>query len=88
MRWQQIDQKKQFCLKVTDSIYPSPILPFAGVLEYIYRILDYADLQQAREELENYKIIGLKIPVDSETGELQMDLDLARDFYKQLCSVW
>ena len=55
LRWQQIDQKKQFCLKVTDSIYPSPILPFAGVLEYIYRILDYADLQQAREELENYK---------------------------------
>lgn len=87
LRWQQIDQKKQFCLKVTDSIYPSPILPFAGVLEYIYRILDYADLQQAREELENYKIIGLKIPVDSDTGELQMDLDLARDFYKQLCGV-
>ena len=87
LRWQQIDQKKQFCIKVTDSIYPSPILPFAGVLEYIYRILDYADLQQAREELENYKIIGLKIPTDSETGDLQIDLDMARDFYKQLCNV-
>lgn len=87
LRWQQIDQKKQFCLKVTDSIYPSPMLPFAGVLEYIYRILDYADLQQAREELENYKIIGLKIPTDKDTGDLQMDLDFARDFYKQLCSV-
>lgn len=87
LRWQQLDQKKQFCIKVTDSIYPSPILPFAGVLEYIYRILDYADLQQAREELENYKIIGLKIPTDKETGDLQLDLDIARDFYKQLCNV-
>lgn len=87
LRWQQLDQQKQFCIKVTDSIYPSPILPFAGVLEYIYRILDYADLQQAREELENYKIIGLKIPTDNETGDFQIDLDLARDFYKQLCNV-
>lgn len=87
LRWQQLDQKKEFCIKATDSIYPSPILPFAGVLEYIYRILDYADLQQAREELENYKIIGLKIPIDNDDGSLQMDLELARDFYKQLCGV-
>lgn len=87
LMWQQLDEKKEFCIKITDSVYPSPILPFAGVLEYIFRILDYADLQQAREELENYKIIGLKIPFDSETGDLQLDLDMARDFYKQLCGV-
>lgn len=87
LKWQQLDQEKQFCIKATESVYPSPILPFAGVLEYIYRILDYADLQQAREELENYKIIGLKIPFDQSSGETQLDLDLAKDFYKQLCSV-
>lgn len=87
LQWQQLDEKKQFCIKTTESIYPSPILPFAGVLEYIFRILDYADLQQTREELENYKIIGLKIPTDNDTGDLQIDLDMARDFYKQLCGV-
>ena len=87
LKWQQLDQEKQFCIKATESVYPTPILPFAGVLEYIYRILDYADLQQAREELENYKIIGLKIPFDQSSGETQLDLDLAKDFYKQLCSV-
>lgn len=87
LKWQQLDQEKQFCIKATESVYPAPILPFAGVLEYIYRILDYADLQQAREELENYKIIGLKIPFDQSTGETQLSLDLAKDFYKQLCSV-
>jgi hypothetical protein len=86
MRWQQLDQTREFCIKITDSIFPCPILPFAGVLDYIFRILDYCDLQQAREELENYKIIGLKIPV-SEEGEIQLDLDIARDFYKQLCNV-
>lgn len=86
LKWQQLDFKKQFCIKVTESIYPSPIIPFAGVFDYIFQILDYIDLQETREALDNYKIIGLKIPMD-EDGNIQMDLDMAKDFYKQLCNV-
>lgn len=86
LKWQQLEYDSEFCIKVTESVYTSPIIPFAGVLDYIYQILDYIDLQETREELENYKIIGLKIPMD-EDGNIQIDLDLARDFYSQLCNV-
>lgn len=85
-QWQELDTKNQFCIKVTDSIYPTPMLPFSGVLEYIYRILDYADLQQEREELENYKIIGLQLPTNDQ-GQLSIDRKLAEDFYNNLCNV-
>lgn len=86
LQWQQPDFKKQFCIKVTESIYPCPIIPFAGVFDYIFQILDYIDLQETREALDNYKVIGLKIPMDEE-GNIQIDLDMAKDFYKQLCNV-
>lgn len=86
-RWQELESRNEFCIKITDSIYPSPIIPFGGVLDYIFRILDYTDLQETSDELDNYKVIGLKIPFSSEDGEIQLDLDLARDFYKQLCDV-
>lgn len=85
LKWQELDVNKQFCIKITDSIYPAPILPFGGVLEYIYRILDYADLQQTREELENYKILVMKVPLNSEQ-QLSLDKNLICDFYDNVCN--
>lgn len=85
-RWQELDWKKQFCIKVREDIFPSPVIPFSGVLEYIYRILDYADLQQTREELENYKVIALKMKTNAD-GSLAISKELAQDFYNQLCNV-
>lgn len=83
LKWQELESKNEFCIKVTEDIFPAPIIPFASIFPDIFDIMNYKDLKLTREELENYKIIGLKIPTN-EDGELILDGDIAKSFYSQL----
>jgi hypothetical protein len=60
-KWQELDPKKSFCIKINESIdYAIP--PFCAIFDEIYELEDYRNLQLARTEMENYMIIVAKIP--------------------------
>ncbi len=84
-RWQLLDEKKQFCLKISEDV-TYPLIPLAGCLVGIYDIEDYKDLQKGASILRNYKALGLKLPTD-ETGNILINKTLADQFYAQLTNI-
>ena len=85
MRWQLINTKRQFCIKLNEEI-PYPSIPFMGVFEGIFDINDYKALDKAKAETDNYKVIALKIPID-DNNSYRIDYDDAVDFYNRLLEV-
>lgn len=84
MRWQSLNSKRTFCLKVNEDIdFPMP--PFIGVFAGIFDIDDYKGLQKARTEIGNYKILSLKIPM--EDGNYKMEQEDALMYYNNLLKV-
>lgn len=83
MRWQELNSKNSVCFKLNEDLnYIIP--PFAGTFPDIYDIADYKQLMKAKTEVENYKLLSMKLPF--ENGEFQIPLPLAREFYSQVAS--
>ena len=85
LRWQTLDSKRQFCIKLMEDI-PYPVVPFLGVFEGIYDIDDYKALRKAKAETDNYKVIALKVPTN-EDGEFIIDEDKLLEYYAALLDV-
>ena len=85
LRWQLLDEKRQFCLKISEDV-KYPLIPLAGCLLGIFDIEDYKELQKGASVLRNYKALGLKLPTD-EQGNLMIDKDFADQFYEQLSNI-
>lgn len=85
LRWQLLDEKRQFCLKISEDV-TYPLIPLAGCLLGIFDIEDYKELQKGASVLRNYKALGLKLPTD-EQGNLMIDKDFADQFYEQLSNI-
>ena len=84
-RWQEPDDKYQICLKFNESV-EYPLIPFSGVFDGIYNIQDYKDLSKAKDEIEIYKAIALKIPLDSD-GQLTLPKELLDDYFRALSGI-
>ena len=85
MQWQILDEKRQFCIKISEDVL-YPLIPLMGCFLGIFDIEDYKDLSKGTTILRNYKALGLKLPTD-EKGNLLIDKALADEFYYQLCNV-
>ena len=85
LRWQLLDEKRQFCLKISEDV-TYPLIPLAGCLVGIYDIEDYKDLQKGASILRNYKALGLKLPTD-ENGNLLINKTLADQFYQMITNI-
>lgn len=84
VKQQEVPSKISFCLKADETvIYPIP--PWVSVLPSIYELELYKDLAEIATEIQNYKLIGMKIPVDKD-GVPTMDFNLASKFYDQLAN--
>lgn len=84
-RWQELDINNQICLKFMENI-PYPVVPFTGAMTSVFDIEDYKALAKSKTEMDNYKILGLEIPID-ENGEYKLlDKDI-EDYYASLCNV-
>lgn len=86
MRWQELDSPNSFAIKCNKDILNYAMPPFAGVLREIYDIEDYKQLKLTKTELENYAMLVMTLGI-SEDGDWQMDLDKAKEFYRNLDSV-
>lgn len=84
-RWQEIDSKKSICIKLNEDI-DFPIPPFIGLLPMIYDIEDFKMLTKAKEEIGNYKMLSLKIPLNDD-GTYQFPYENAEKYYNMLGSV-
>lgn len=86
VRWLELDSPYAFAIKVNSDILDYAVPPFAGLLREIYDIEDYKALKLTKTALENYAIIAMKLPMNSD-GEWLLDLGKAKDFWMNLDDV-
>lgn len=86
MRWQELDSPTSFAIKCNNDILDYSLPPFAGILREIYDLEDYRQLKMTKTTLENYAMLVMTIGLN-EDGEWQIDLDKAKEFWRNLDSV-
>ena len=80
LKWQELDPKRTICIKIQEDLsYVLP--PFAGVFPSIYDIEDYKALIKTKSEIENYKMLAMKIPMKGSVPEIEWDI--AKAYHKQ-----
>lgn len=85
-RWIELDSPTSWAIKCNSDILDYAIPPFAGILREIYEIEDYKQLRITKTALENYATVFMTLGIDKE-GNWQMDLDKAKEFWRNLDSV-
>lgn len=86
MRWQELDSPTSFAIKCNNDILEYSLPPFAGILREVYDLEDYKALKLTKTTLENYAMLVMTLGID-ENGDWQMDLDKAKEFWRNLDSV-
>ena len=85
-RWIELDAPTSFAIKYNSDILEYAIPPFAGLLRDIFDIDDYKLLKKAREEIENYALLAMKLPMDDD-GNWMLDYKKAEEFWRNLDAV-
>ena len=85
-RWQELDSPTSFAVKCNNDILDYSLPPFAGILREVYDLEDYKQLKLTKTALENYAMLVMTLGIDDE-GNWQMDLDKAKEFWRNLDSV-
>ena len=86
MRWQELDSPTSFAVKCNNDILDYSLPPFAGILREVYDLEDYKRLKLTKTTLENYAMLVMTIGLNDD-GEWQIDLDKAKEFWRNLDSV-
>lgn len=86
IRWQELDSPNSFAIKCNNDILDYSIPPFVGILREIYDIEDYKQLKMTKTTLENYAMLVMTLGMDGD-GAWSMDLDKAKEFWKNLDAV-
>lgn len=86
-KWIELDSPTSFAVKCNSDILDYAIPPFAGILREIYDLEDYRQLKMSKTALENYAMVAMKLPMNSDTGEWGIDFKKAREIWLNLNSV-
>lgn len=86
IKWIELDAPTSFAIKCNTDTMEYAVPPFAGLLREIYDIEDYKQMKLTKTALENYAMVYMTIGIDDE-GNWQMDLDKAKEFWKNLDAV-
>lgn len=86
MKWQELASPTSFAVKCNNDILNYAMPPFAGILREVYDIEDYKQLKLTKTELENYAMLVMKLGINAD-GEWEMDLDKAKEFWRNLDGV-
>lgn len=86
MKWQELDSPTSFAVKCNNDILNYSLPPFVGMFREVYDLEDYKQLKMTKTELENYAMLVMKLGINPE-GEWEMDLDKAKEFYRNLDNV-
>lgn len=85
-KWIELDSPTSFAVKCNRDVLEYSLPPFAGLLREVYDIEDYKALKEAKTALENYAMLAMTLPMDSE-GHWLIDYDKAKDFWQNLDGV-
>lgn len=85
-KWQELDSPTSFAIKCNNDVLEYSIPPFVGVLREVYDLEDYKQLKMSKTALENYAMLVMTLGIN-ENGEWQMDLDKAKEFWRNLDAV-
>ena len=85
-RYQELASPTSFAVKCNNDILDYSLPPFVGILREIYDIEDYKQLKMTKTALENYAMLVMTLGIDDE-GNWVMDLDKAKEFWRNLDSV-
>ena len=85
VKYQEVPLDICWCLKADETNPTYSIPPWASTLPLLYDIETYKSLQETATKIANYKLLGMKIPLNDE-GVPKVDWDLAEKYYRQLCS--
>jgi hypothetical protein len=66
--WEDLSAENTICIKFDENTW-YPIPPFIGVFESLLDISDFKELQKAKEVIDNYKLITMKIPLNEKSGQ-------------------
>lgn len=86
MKWQELNSPTSFAVKCNNDILNYAIPPFAGIFREIYDLEDYKQLKLTKTEIENYAILVMTLGIDK-NGDWEMDLEKAKDFWRNLDNV-
>lgn len=85
-RWIELDAPNSFAVKCNADIPTYAMPPLAGILREIYDLEDYKQLRMTQEEIENYALLTMKIPMDND-GNWLIDFNKAEEFWRNLDAV-
>lgn len=80
---QLVPQEISFCLKADPTVPEYSVPPFASVLPTLFAIRTIENLTEVSEELQNYKLLAAKMPVD-ENGVPTIDYNTAMTYYQHI----
>ena len=84
-RWQELDSKNSFALKLSDNLeYIIPV--FANLIPFLYDIEDIKQLDKSKKEMDNYKLLMMKLEVDDE-GNYKIPYTEYEKFYNMISAV-
>ena len=82
-KWQPVSPNISVCIKADPSTPDYSLPPFAAVLPELFFIKDTQSLQEASNELDNYKLLSGEIPTDKE-GKPVITYSEMLDYYKHI----
>lgn len=85
-RYIELDAPNSFAIKANVETPEYAMPPLAGILRDIYDLEDYRGLKLAKEVVENYALLVMKLPMDDE-GNWLIDYDKAEEFWSNLDAV-
>jgi len=81
LRW--FEPSNGICIKADEDDAAYSLPPLSGLLLDILNIEDYSLLKKAKVELDNYKVLAMKMECDDD-GIPKMDFELAKTYYNQV----
>ncbi len=83
-KYQEVPENVSFCLKADDTTTGYSIPPFAATLPMLYDIETYKSLQETASAIANYKMITMKVPLDSKSNVPTMSFEEMQKYYNHV----
>lgn len=86
MLWQELSEERTICIKMLEEL-PFVFPPFSSLFNDLSDLATYKELTKTKTQVDNYKFIGMQIPINKNSGKVDdflVDTTTALQFYSML----